>query len=114
MSKATCTFHGIFPDAIREEGQTIVSRVLFDVLHRGTLYSHRIAHVTQVDREERPQVTSDFPLPCAGLADAVFAYLGYAYGPQSRSVSHSGPKGPNPQGNVIHLMWRTELEILDR
>lgn len=58
-------------------------------------------------------MTSDFPLPCEGLADAVFHYLDYAYGPQSHSVSHGGPKGPNLRGNVIHLTWRTELELPD-
>ena len=113
MSRATLTFHGIYPGSIREDGQTIVSRVLFNVLHGGRLHSHHIAHVTQVNGEQPPQVTSDFRLPCAGLADAVLAYLEYAYGPQSHSVSHGGPKGPNIQGNVLHVMWQTELEILD-
>ncbi len=109
---APCVFHGIFPDELRQEGQTVVSRALFDVECRKRRYSHQFAHVIHVDGEERPQVTSDFPLPCRGLADAVFAYLDYVYGRQSHSVSHGGPKGPNLRGNVMHVQWRTRLEIL--
>ena len=113
MASALFTFHGLFPDEVREEGQTLVSKVLFDVEYQGKLHAHHMAHVIQVDGEERPQVTSDFTFPCAGLADAVFAYLDYVYGPQSHSVSHGGPKGPNLRGNVLHVEWQTQLEILD-
>lgn len=113
MAQAQCTFHGVFPDEAREDGQTLVSRVLFDVEYRGRLHSHHMAHVIQIDGEEHPRVTSDFKLPCEGLAEAVFAYLDYVYGRQSHSVSHGGPKGPNLQGNVLHVLWRTHLEIPD-
>ncbi len=111
MSQASCTFHGVFPDEIRQDGQIIVSRVLFDVEYQGRLHSHHIAHVIQVEGETDLQVTSDFKLPCEGLADAVFAYLDYVYGKQSHSISHGGPKGPNIRSNVMHVVWRTDLEI---
>ena len=114
MAFALLTFHGIFPDEIREEGQTLVSRVLFDVEYQGKLHPHRMAHIIQVDGEDMPQVTSDFTLPCVGLAEAVFSYLDYVYGRQSHSVSHGGPKGPSLTGNVLHVEWQTRLEIADR
>ena len=111
MPSALFTFHGLFPDEVRQEGQTLVSKVLFDVEYQGKLHAHHMAHVIQVDGEDQPQVTSDFTLPCAGLADAVFAYLDYVYGPQSHSVSHGGPKGPNLKENALHVEWQTRLEI---
>ena len=113
MASALFTFHGLFPDEVRQEGQTLVSKVLFDVEYHGKLHAHHMAHVIQVDSEDRPQVTSDFTLPCVGLADAVFAYLDYVYGPQSHSVSHGGPKGPNLRENALHVEWQTRLEIPD-
>ncbi len=113
MAHACCIFHGVFPDEIRQDGQTLVSRVLFDIDYRGTLHSHHMAYVIHVDGEEQPQVTSDFALPCVGLADAVFAYLDYVFGRQSQSISHGGPKGPNLMGNVMHVTWETQLEIPD-
>ncbi len=113
MATALLTFHGLFPDEIRQEGQTLVSKVLFDVEYRGKLHAHHMAHVIQVDGEKLPRVTSDFGLPCEGLADAVFAYLDYVYGPQSHSVSHGGPKGPNLRDNALHVEWRTRLKIPD-
>ena len=111
MAFALFTFHGIFPDEICQEGQTLVSRVLFDVDYRGQLHSHQMAYVIHVDGEEYPQVTSDFTKPCTGLADAVFAYLDYVYRRQSQSISHGGPKGPNLSSNVIQVEWQTRLEI---
>ncbi|MDE0153606.1 MAG: hypothetical protein OXN23_07125 [Gammaproteobacteria bacterium] len=111
MASALFTFHGLFPDEVRQEGQTLVSKVLFDVEYQGKLHAHHMAHVIQVDGEDQPQVTSDFTLPCVGLADAVFAYLDYVYGPQSHSVSHGGPKGPNLRENALHVEWQTRLEI---
>ncbi len=113
MAEARCIFHGVFPDEIRQDGQTLVSRVLFDVEYQGVLHSHHMAYIIHVDGEEEPQVTSDFLMPCSGLADAVFAYLDYVYGPQSHSISHGGPKGPNLMENAFHVEWFTTLEILD-
>ena len=43
MSSALFTFHGLFPDEVRQEGQTLVSKVLFDVEYQGKLHAHHMA-----------------------------------------------------------------------
>lgn len=115
MSKANFFFHGMFPDHIESNeglGRQIC-KVLFDVDFDGNFHSHLLADIWPVEEEDgKPtfEVRYDLPFECEEFSRAVVSYYQQVLGPQSATISHSGPKGPIPHQNVYRVQWEVALD----
>lgn len=115
MTNANFFFHGLFPDQIEADEGTgrQICKVLFDVDFEGEFYSHLLADLWPVDDgDDIPtfEVRYELPFNCEEFSKAVVSYYQQALGPQSKTISHSGPKGMNPRNNVIRAQWQISLE----
>jgi len=118
VSTANFFFHGLFPDHLEANEGTgrQICKVLFDVDFEGVFHSHLIADLWPVDEKEweadgRPiyEVRYDLPFNCDEFSKAVVQYYQQVMGPQSTTISHSGPKGPIPNHNVYRVQWPVSL-----
>jgi hypothetical protein len=119
LSTANFFFHGLFPDHI-EANECVgkqVSKILFDVDFEGKFYSHYLADLWLLEEEEWDEdgvpiyeVRYELPFKCDDFSKAVVQYYQQVVGPQSTSISHSGPKGFNPKNNVFRVQWQISLE----
>lgn len=119
MAKANFFFHGLFPDHIEaNEGQgREICKVLFDVEFDGDFYSHLLADLWPVEEEDGIpifEVRYDLPFECDEFSRAVVSYYQQVLGPQSATISHSGPKGPIPHKNVYRVQWEVALDALKK
>ncbi len=117
MAKANFFFHGLFPDHIESnKGQAKqVCKVLFDVDFDGKFHSHLLADIWPVDEEDGTptfEVHYDLPFECNEFAKSVVSYYQQVLGPQSTTISHSGPKGPIPHKNVYRVQWEVALDAI--
>ncbi len=115
MTKATFFFHGLFPDHIEANGglDKQICKVLFDVEFDKKFQSHLLADIWPVNGEEATptfEVRYDLPFECSEFPRAAVRYYQQVSGPQSTTISHSGPKGPIPNKNVYRVQWEVELE----
>ena len=115
MATANFFFHGLFPDQIEADEGTgkQISKVLFDVDFEGEFHSHLLADLWPVDDGDgipTYEVRYDLPFHCEDFSKAVVQYYQQILGPQSLTISHSGPKGMNPRNNVIRTQWQVSLQ----
>ncbi len=115
MDKAAFFFHGLFPDHIElgDNAGRPLCKVLFDVEFDGKFHSHLLADIRPVDENDGApvfEVHYDLPFECAGFPRAVASYYQQVMGPQSATISHSGPKGPIPNRNVYRVQWEVSLD----
>ena len=112
MNKAKFVFHGLFPDVIDSQNPPKqVAKVLFDVDFNQHFYSHLIADIELFEDEGEFEVRGKLPFGCKDFSSAVIQYYQYALGPQAKTVSHSGPKGPSlATNNVIRAQWQIDLD----
>lgn len=115
VGKATFFFHGLFPDHIEPDEGTgrQVCKVLFDVQFDGKLHSHLLADIWPVEEKDGVpvfEVCYDLPFECTSFSRAVVSYYQQVMGPQSATISHSGPKGPIPNRNVYRVQWEISLD----
>ena len=115
VSTANFFFHGLFPDHIetKEGSEKQISKVLFDVNFDGEFHSHLLADIWQVDEKDNIptfEVHYDLPFVCDEFPKAVVSYYQQVLGPQSTTISHSGPKGPIPHKNVYRVQWEVALD----
>lgn len=115
MGTANFFFHGLFPDYIEVNegaGREIV-KVLFDVEFNGEFHSHLLADLWSVDEnDDIPtfEVRYDLPFECCEFSKTVVRYYQQVIGPQSTTISHSGPKGPIANKNVFRVQWEVALD----
>jgi len=107
-------FHGLFPDHIEANEGTgkQICKVLFDVDFEGKFHSHLLADLWPVeDGDDIPtfEVRYELPFQCDDFSKSVVQYYQQVMGPQSTTISHSGPKGMNPNKNVFRAQWQIEL-----
>ena len=119
MTKANFFFHGLFPDYLPpDKGQgTQCCKVLFDVDFAGEFYSHLLADILPVGEEDGVptfEVRHDLPFRCDDFSKTVVCYYQQVLGPQSSTISHSGPKGPIPNKNVYRVQWQVSLNARAR
>ena len=116
MGTANFFFHGLFPDHIEtNEGMDRqICKVLFDVEFDGKFHSHLLADIWPIEDEEDDiptfEVRYDLPFKCNEFSKAVVRYYQQVIGPQSTTISHSGPKGPIPNKNVYRVQWEIALD----
>jgi len=55
------------------------------------------------------EVRYELPFQCDDFSKSVVQYYQQVMGPQSTTISHSGPKGMNPSKNVFRAQWQVEL-----
>lgn len=114
MIKANFFFHGLFPDYIEpneKHGKTIC-KILFDVDFEGKFYSHLLADLWPIDEDDGVptyNVRYDLPFICKDFSKEVVKYYQFVLGPQSTTISHSGPKGPIPNQNVYRVQFQVSL-----
>ena len=115
MSSATFIFHGLYPakpPAPHSHTRHLLAQVLFDVDYSGTLISHALAGLYLLEKDNELEVRFDLPFECPDFPAAVVQYYQQIMGPQSKTVSHSGPKGKSVVGHdVIRVEWRTRLQV---
>ena len=111
MSKAKFVFHGLFPDVIDAGDNTKqIAKILFDVEFEGKFHSHLLADLEYIEEDNEFEVRSKLPFICTEFHNAVVQYYQYALGPQSATISHSGPKGASiATNNVMRVQWGVEL-----
>ncbi len=119
MAKANFFFHGLFPDHVEPDKNqgTQVCKVLFDVDFAGKFYSHLLADISPVGEEDGVptfEVHYDLPFDCDEFSKTAVRYYQQVLGPQSSTISHSGPKGPIPNKNVYRVQWQTSLEAREK
>jgi len=111
-------FHGLFPDHIEANEGTgkQISKVLFDVDFEGKFHSHLLADLWLLEEEQWEEdhipiyeVRYELPFHCEDFSKTVVQYYQQVMGPQSTTISHSGPKGMNPSNNVFRAQWQVEL-----
>ncbi len=91
--------------------------MLFDVDVDGKFYSHLIANIWQVDEVDGVptfEVEFDIPFECDEFPRAVVKYYQQVIGPQSKTISQSGPKGPIPNKNVYRVQWQISLPAIKK
>ena len=114
MPNANFFFHGLFPDYIepnKDQGKQIC-KILFDVDFEGEFYSHLIADLWPIEEEDGSptfEVRYDLPFDCDEFSKEVVKYYQFVLGPQSATISHSGPKGPIPNQNVYRVQSQVTL-----
>ena len=118
MTKAKFLFHGLFPDHIEANGGLgrQICKVLFDVDFNGCLHSHLLADIWPVEEEDAIptfNVRYDLPFTCDEFSTAVVRYYQQVLGPQSTTISHSGPKGSIPNQTVYRVQWEVSLDAED-
>ena len=114
MATANFFFHGLFPDHIEANEGTgkQICKVLFDVDFAGEFHSHLLADLWPVEDDDNIptyEVRYELPFHCEDFSKTVVEYYQQVLGPQSATISHSGPKGMNPRNNVIRAQWQVEL-----
>ena len=118
MSAAIFFFHGLFPDHIEtnEGAGRKICKVLFDVNFEGEFHSHLLADLWPIDEKEWEEddipiyeVRYELPFICDDFSKTVVQYYQQVVGPQSTTISHSGPKGPIPSHNVYRVQWEVSL-----
>ena len=120
MSTANFFFHGLFPDYIEanERDGRQICKVLFDVDFDGKFHSHLLADILPLENENSDEkdniptfeVHYDLPFECSEFPKAVVKYYQQVIGPQSTTISHSGPKGSIPNKNVYRVQWEVALD----
>ena len=120
MATANFFFHGLFPDYIEanEGSGRQISKVLFDVTFDGEFHSHLLADIWPIENENKEkednihtfEVRYNLPFECDEFPKTVVNYYQQVMGPQSTTISHSGPKGPIPNKNVYRVQWEIALE----
>lgn len=112
MSKANFVFHGLFPDvAESKDPNKQIIKVLFDVDFNEQFHSHLLADIELFDEDGEFEVRTKLPFKCEGFSAAAIQYYQYALGPQAKTISHSGPKGPSlATNNVIRAQWQVSLD----
>ncbi len=117
MSSANFFFHGLFPDYLETSGGTPrqISKVLFDVTFDKEFHSHLLADIWLVENDEKNDIPTfevhyDLPFECDEFPKAVVNYYQQVIGPQSTTISHSGPKGPIPNKGVYRVQWEVTLD----
>lgn len=112
MSKARFVFHGLFPDVIEtDEHPKQVAKVLFDVEFNGDFYSHLLAELEYIEKDNEFEVRCELPFVCKDFHHAAFQYYQYVLGPQANTISHSGPKGASiATNNVVRAQWNVDLD----
>ena len=114
MKTAIFFFHGLFPDHIEaDEGAgKQISKILFDVSFDGEFYSHLLADLWPIEEGDGIptfEVRYDLPFECKEFSRTAVRYYQQVMGPQSTTISHSGPKGPIPNKNVYRVQWEVKL-----
>ena len=112
MSKAKFVFHGLFPDVIETgEQPKQIAKILFDVEFEEQFYSHLLAELEYIQKDNEFEVRSKLPFTCNDFHQAVVQYYQFALGPQAATISHSGPKGASiATNNVLRVQWNVELD----
>ena len=115
MGKAAFFFHGLFPDHIEpaDKAGKQLCKVLFDAEFDGSFHSHLLADIWPVEEKDGApvfEVRYDLPFECTRFPQAVVSYYQQVMGPQSATISHSGPKGPIPNRNVFRVQWEVALD----
>ncbi len=115
MSTANFFFHGLFPDCIEADEDTgrQICKVLFDVDFEGEFHSHLLADLWPIEEGDGIptfEVRYDLPFNCDDFSKTAVQYYQQVMGPQSTTISHSGPKGMNPRNNVFRAQWQIALE----
>ncbi|MYB89654.1 MAG: hypothetical protein F4X93_06840 [Proteobacteria bacterium] len=119
MAQATFFFHGLFPDHAKAggHGNKPTSKVLFDVEFEGSFHSHLLADLETAVGEDQAlvfEVRHALPFECPGFPQAAVRYYRQVMGPQSTTISPSGPKGPAPGQSVYQVQWEISLEARHR
>ena len=115
MARATFFFHGLLPDsgcADRPRGRPSC-KVLFDVEFEGSFHSHLLADLERIvegDKALTFEVRHALPFECPEFPQAVVRYYRQVMGPQSTTISPSGPKGPSPCQSVYQVQWEVSLQ----
>lgn len=114
MSTANFFFHGLFPDQIEanEGAGRQISKVLFDVDFEGEFHSHLLADLWPIDENDGIptfEVRYELPFHCEDFSKTVVQYYQQVIGPQSSTISHSGPKGTVPNQSVYRVQWQISL-----
>ncbi len=115
MAQATFFFHGLFPDHAKAggHGDKPTSKVLFDVEFEGSFHSHLLADLKTAVGEDQElvfEVRHALPFECPEFPQAVVRYYRQVMGPQSTTISPSGPKGPTSGQSVYQVQWEVSLE----
>ncbi len=115
MAKANFFFHGLFPDYVQpgKGKETQCCKVLFDVDFAGSFYSHLLADILPIEEEDGVptfEVRHDLPFHCDDFSKTAVRYYQQVMGPQSDTISHSGPKGPILNKNVYRVQWQVGLD----
>lgn len=119
MAQATFFFHGLFPDPVKAggHGDRPTCKVLFDVEFEGSFHSHLLADLESTVGEDQAQVFEvrhALPFECPGFPQAAARYYRQVMGPQSTTISPSGPKGPTPGQRVYQVQWEISLDARRR
>ncbi len=114
VKTANFFFHGLFPDHIvANEGLgKQVCKILFDVDFDGKFHSHLLADLWPIDEGDGIptfEVRYDLPFECEEFSKTAVRYYQQVIGPQSATISHSGPKGPIANKNVYRVQWEISL-----
>jgi hypothetical protein len=118
VSTANFIFHGLFPDHIEanegtsENSGKQICKILFDVDFEGEFHSHLLADLWPVEEGDNIptyEVRYELPFHCEDFSKTVVKYYQQIIGPQSNTISHSGPKGMNPRNNVFRAQWQVDL-----
>lgn len=119
MAQATFFFHGLFPDsgsADRTRGRPSC-KVLFDAEFEGSFHSHLLADLESVIGDDKTltfEVRHALPFECPEFPQAAVRYYRQVLGPQSTTISPSGPKGPTPGQSVYQVQWEVSLQARRR
>lgn len=114
MQTADFIFHGLFPIPAPQQGNAPrhLARILFDATHGDQSVSHATAELFLHEKSDELEVRYELPFSCPDFAAAAVQYYQFIQGPQSTSVSHSGPKGKSVIGHdVIRAEWHTVLPV---
>lgn len=115
MVQATFFFHGLIPDdlkAARHSGRP-GCKVLFDAEFEGSFHSHLLADLEAIAGKDKAltyEVRHALPFECPEFPQAAVRYCRQVMGPQSTTISPSGPKGPAPGQSVYQVQWEVSLE----
>lgn len=115
MAQATFFFHGLFPGSGSADRPSC--KVLFDAEFEGSFHSHLLANLESVVGEDRAltyEVHHALPFECPEFPQAAVRYCRQVMGPQSTTISPSGPKGPTPGQKVYQVQWEVSLQARRR
>ena len=115
MAQATFFFHGLFPDCVKADKDRSKPgcKILFDTEFEGSFHSHLLADLETIVGEDRAlifEVHHALPFECPEFPQAAVRYYRQVMGPQSTTISPSGPKGTTPGQSVYQVQWEISLE----